>query len=344
MNINQVKAFTWLVSATLVAGLSYYVFDFISHKAEMEQPKISREEARDILESAEMPEVTKLSVNDARSVERAFLELNWTGERPPEVVEAPVVDDTPKAPIATPMDELVQIQMLQEDLLNPERGRAYIAYLAAANVVEESTTSAGLSIEVRVGDRLSEPHQYAKVKSITVKHGITFTFDDESRPDQNVMPLKYDSDIKIHVVSSGEAPIEADKINIPRINRDVWRPERTTMTKQGNFVIGSEDQLSFAEDYGGILAREVVHSRHRNPKTGKYDGIELKSVAPGGRMAAHGAQSGDIIKSINGHPVTSTAQAITFVKNNQDKYSSWEVVVENKGKERTVTYESPEGD
>jgi hypothetical protein len=28
------------------------------------------------------------------------------------------------------------------------------------------------------------------------------------------------------------------------------------------------------------------------------------------------------------------------VKVNKDKYSTWEVVVENKGKQRTVTYES----
>ena len=56
----------------------------------------------------------------------------------------------------------------------------------------------------------------------------------------------------------------------------------------------------------------------------------------------HGGQDGDIIKSINGHPVTSTAEAITYVKNNEDKYNVWEVVVENKGKSRTVTYESPQ--
>jgi S1-C subfamily serine protease len=54
----------------------------------------------------------------------------------------------------------------------------------------------------------------------------------------------------------------------------------------------------------------------------------------------HGAKEGDVVKSINGHPVNTTNEAITFVKTNKDKYSSWEVVIENKGKTRTVTYES----
>ena len=80
---------------------------------------------------------------------------------------------------------------------------------------------------------------------------------------------------------------------------------------------------------------------HRDPRTGKFDGIEIQSVQAGGIAARHGAKEGDIIKSINGHPVTSSSEAITFVKNNQESTSTWIVVVENKGRERTVTYESP---
>ena len=48
-----------------------------------------------------------------------------------------------------------------------------------------------------------------------------------------------------------------------------------------------------------------------------------------------------MIKSINGTPVTQLSEAITFVKNNKDKYSTWEVVVENRGQTRTVIYETP---
>ena len=86
------------------------------------------------------------------------------------------------------------------------------------------------------------------------------------------------------------------------------------------------------------------HRRHRDPKTGKFDGIEIQSVVSGSAAARHGAQEGDVIRSINGHPVTSVSEAITFVKNHEGEYSTWEVIVSNRGVERTVTYYSPSDD
>jgi C-terminal processing protease CtpA/Prc len=64
-------------------------------------------------------------------------------------------------------------------------------------------------------------------------------------------------------------------------------------------------------------------------------------VAVGSIAERHGAQEGDVIKSINGHPVTSVQEAITFAKNHANEYTVWKIVVENKGKSRTVIYESP---
>lgn len=341
MNIFQIKALSWVVSAALAASLLLYVFDFYSHRGELQTRKISAAEAREILESAQIPEGPRLSFNDARAVERAFLELNWSGERPPAPAPEVAPIEGPAAPIHRPMSEILSIQMLMEDTLNPDRGRAFIAYLPAANV---TLVNSDLSIEIRVGEKLTKPHDYATVMAITTAEGVTFSFADEARPNESLAPKEFDASISIHVVGQGQNAIEAIRVNVPRLQRDLWRPQHTTMTSDNTFVIGTEDAQNFADDYGGILAREVRHSRHRDPRTGKYDGIELKEVKSGGRVAAHGGQSGDIIKSINGHPVTSTAEAITYVKNNQDNYSTWEIVVENKGQLRTIIYESPQND
>jgi PDZ domain-containing secreted protein len=48
-----------------------------------------------------------------------------------------------------------------------------------------------------------------------------------------------------------------------------------------------------------------------------------------------------VIKAINGHPVNSEQEAISFIKNNKDKYDVWEVEIENKGKTKIVTYKVP---
>ncbi|MCB9914388.1 MAG: hypothetical protein H6828_04445 [Planctomycetes bacterium] len=343
MNINTLKGLTWLVSAGLAAGLVFYVYDFTQRRESINTPRISQEQAREVFDGAKIPEGPKTTINNSKQVERAFLELNWKGERPPKPVEPKVTQTQPTKVPETPVKDLLTVYMVMEDTLYPDQGRASVQYKPAAKV-NNGAKGATLLEELRVGDRLAKPHEYAKVKSITVERGITFVFDDEARSEEDVQVEEYDYEKFIHVVGIGQAPITAPGITVPRLSREAWRPERTTRTKENNYVIGTEDARVFAEDYGGILAREVRHARHRDPKTGKYDGIELKHVEPGGRLAAHGAQSGDVIKSINGHPVTSTSEAITFVKNHQDEYTTWEVVVENKGKTRTIVYESPSGE
>jgi S1-C subfamily serine protease len=85
----------------------------------------------------------------------------------------------------------------------------------------------------------------------------------------------------------------------------------------------------------------MQYDSHRDPKTGAYDGIEIRQVPAGSMAANHGAQAGDIIKSINGHPVKSVQEAINFAKNNANLYDVWEIEVENKGQIRIVTYKVP---
>jgi S1-C subfamily serine protease len=49
--------------------------------------------------------------------------------------------------------------------------------------------------------------------------------------------------------------------------------------------------------------------------------------------------AGDIIRSINGEPVTSTNEAISYVKTHADVTTHWVAVVERQGKEITLTYD-----
>ena len=88
------------------------------------------------------------------------------------------------------------------------------------------------------------------------------------------------------------------------------------------------------------LTNDVRTSTHY--ENGRRAGIEINSIKAGSVAASHGIHSGDIIKSVNGHAVTSEHEAIKFFKTNQDKYSVWSVVVESMGKEKTLIFESPE--
>ena len=351
MNINQIKAFCWLASAGLTVGVGYYVYDFQQRQKEwVNQYRIPKETAQSILESAQVPERPKTALVSREAIERSYYYdprnrqlpnlLDWTGAPPKVVEEKPVVVDVvPEVRIEKVGDKLA-VMMIVEDQLLPKLSRAWIKYTDDSGV-PQPTDPAKLEL-LKVGDKLKAPLDYATLKGNSANEGLTFSFQvgegDQPRDDEVVPYLQYDPGSVVYD-AQGKAyePVRPD---IPR-RQAVWRPEHTTKLNDNSWIIGSQDQAEFAEDFGGIIAREVRHARHYNSKTGKYDGIELKEVKPGGKIAAHGGQTGDIIKSINGHPVTSASEAISFVKNNQDKYDKWIVVVENKGKERTMTFESP---
>ena len=52
--------------------------------------------------------------------------------------------------------------------------------------------------------------------------------------------------------------------------------------------------------------------------------------------------SGEIVKSINGHPVTSVNDAVAYVKGEAGTTNTWIVVFEKQGREFTRIYKSPE--
>ena len=48
------------------------------------------------------------------------------------------------------------------------------------------------------------------------------------------------------------------------------------------------------------------------------------------------------VPTINGHPVNSQQEAISFAKNNSERYSVWEVEVLRLGRIETIVYHSPQ--
>jgi hypothetical protein len=189
-----------------------------------------------------------------------------------------------------------------------------------------------------VGESLDSPLDYARIVAVTPM-GVEFAFSDDSRPHEVLEPPDYPLDGLV-VVVDGDVLVPVRE-PLPGAGEFIPTPHRTMPLGPTKFRLGEQDMLTFAEDYPRILAEDVRTSRHRDPKTGRYDGIELTRVNPTSIAAAHGAQDGDVIKSINGHPVTSTQEAINYVKNNKDVTSRWEVEVENRGRTRIVTYISP---
>lgn len=336
MNVSQIRALTWLTAVGLSAALGWTVYDFVKTLPER-RTRFDPEEARRVVEGVEAPKEQRVDLVPAERVRATFLDLNWTGKPKPKPVQPTVTEVQPERPKATPMAELVRVLFISEDPEHPERSTCFLQYKPAANVPGPPTD---FGESYRVGDSLRPPHDYATIASIQASEGVVFRFTDPDREPEAVPRQEFQ--VEHSPVSVGREPIRrGPTLQIPRGQLAQAFGPRTRKVAENRFRLGTEDIQDFGERYTEILAREVRHRRWINPATKRPEGIELTSVQPGGVAARHGAQTGDIIKSINGHPVTSAAEAISFVKNHADEYTTWEIVVENMGRERTVVYEAP---
>ena len=337
MNVSRLRTTIWIVSALLTAGLGWYVYEIVV-VFKNSQSLVASADVKRVLEDVEDVGGPTRSLVSSQLVRETFYDFDWTGKPAPIVVEVETPEAVEAEPIYTPVAEIIDVYFLQVDSARPERSRTFIKYKTAANVLGDAATVGQV---LSPGDSLAEPHQYATIVSVTLDEGVTFAFKDEERPEESLRPEEYATEVEIPVVDA-DTVRRPGMAMIPQGRRGAsWRPTQTTKVGSDSFQIGSEDAEDLGENYAHILSNEVRHRRHRDPKTGKFDEVEIQSVVSGSVAARHGAQVGDVIRSINGLPVTSVSEAITFVKNHEGEYSTWEVIVSNRGVERTVTYYSP---
>ena len=331
MNLAQIKVLTWAACGLVGGGVAWYAWT--SKQGLETRPEVDQQAARRLLESVEAPKPKQADVVPYNDLQKLLANSNLTGK---VVVETKPVDSSqPTKPSATPVSELVRVLYLQVDLAHPELSAAFLKYKSRAGVSGPMADG----VLLRTGERLAAPNQHIRIHLIEATQ-VVFAFDDEAREKETVTAAEFDSTTTIVQVGPDGVVVTAPRTDIPRLDGPVFAPGKTTMLGSNRYVLGTEDVQYMNENYAEVLAREVRTAQHRDPRTGKYDGIEIKEVAAGSLAARHGAKEGDVIKSINGQPVNSVQEAISFVKVNKDKYSTWEVVVENKGKQRTVTYES----
>ena len=350
VNIGQVKILCWGTAGLLASGLALYVAWFVRDldaKRRLPDPnKIQQDLEKAEVVKAKPPET--VSYDDVR---RLFLpscerckddpkcrHLNWTGKPPPAPATPTNPGEASKPPVVA-VSELVTIQMIMADLSDRKLSRVWLKYRPKAGV---QNNAAGGGFWLHEGDRLASPHESVRIDSIG-HEDVTFVFDDANRTPETLTAEKFTK----FDLGSAIVQVENDGVLKPLVKgppkADVkpWNPARTTAFGNNRYMLGSEDVTYANENYAKILADEVRTGRHQDPRTGKYDGIEVQSVSPGSFAERHGAQEGDVIKSVNGHPVTSVQEAINYAKMNSGQFTTWEIVVERNGKLHTFYYQSP---
>jgi type II secretory pathway component PulC len=169
---------------------------------------------------------------------------------------------------------------------------------------------------------------------------------EEARTAETVPPVAFEGSHGVVLVGDGGViqPTRPGGAQIGHLAAPRWKPNRTQQVSANLFQLGTEDVAEFNESYAEILAKDIDYKQYRNPKTGQVDGIEITKVAKGSLPASHGVQEGEVLKSINGHKVTTVNEAIAYVKKNADTTSEWVAVFERNGREVVRTYKSPPRD
>jgi len=333
MNISGIQNLIWLGSLAVGGYLGWYLYDFKQNELEL-QARISDDVILEAVRDVVIPEPEDHVEFDFPVVERIFHKMNWTGVPPVTPVVVEVAEDTPIEARTTPVSDLLDVLFVRAALFDPERSQTLVSYKAP-----ELRRGDGIAT-LLIGDQLPAPYGHIRVEAIT-EAGVLFSFEGAEREAELVVPPEVKDGIKIVEAGADGALVPAN-VSAFKVLPDApsYNPTSTISIGRNKYRVGTDDAERFANDYASIIS-QVGHGRHRNPATGQYDGIEIKSVPPNSIAAAHGVKSGDVIKSINGHPVTSVQEAIQFAKNNSDQYSTWEIVVSNKGADRTMYYETP---
>ena len=269
--------------------------------------------------------------------------LDWSGKPPPVVAVEEIPDEGPVEPPKTPVEDLLNVIFLQVSTSHPERSFAYVKYTNPQLAQAVARSGAEPTDTLNPGDTLPAPYEFVVVDSIQAE-GVTFSFsNDEEREFEQVTTAELERG-RSQIVEAGPdgaiMPGGDPDTEIP-VSSNVWRPEQTTLIGEQRYQLGTDSVADFGERYPEIITSEVRHGRWRDPQTGRDAGVQLYDVEPGGVVSSHGGQSGDVIKSINGSPVTSASEAITYVKNNSETTSQWDVVVLRQGVEENLTFYSP---
>lgn len=334
MNIQRWKGTLWLASLLAGGSLAYLVYSFLENNAELAK-EVPEETVSAVLDSVKKPEEQKTDAVDYKDVKYVFHEYDWTGKEKPK---APGPDEK-GAEVKQryqPVKELLKVLALKVDTTKAEHSRAYVSFLGALsglNADKEATV-------LEVGEALPKPHHGISVAEITIE-GVVFAFDDQARAKETLTTSRAQN--QIVVVGPGGLVTPQTNPLIASASADLppYRPEQTIQIKKNEFQIGTQTLVDLEQDYPRILSQDVTYSTYKDPKTGKNEGIKVTRVAPGSIPAQAGLTEGEVLKSINGHRVTSVNEAIAFVKANAETTDTWTALFEKQGREFTRTYHSP---
>jgi len=330
MNVGIFKSVSYVTSFALLSGVAYVAYDYYTDGRTRTYFEVARAET--VLNGVEPPRAPRPMALDYKGdIKPAVVSFDWTG-KPPVVVEEVTGAATEDVVVElTPVSDVLEVLMVLVDDRDPGESLCLVR-LANAQADPRDRWFG-------IGSTASSPDGEFSVYRIT-GDGVEFSFADEGRAREFLAPSSRTGADLIVTVEEG-AKLRARTQTSLIATSEAKGPElpKVTERRNGQYFLGTEDAATLVADYQSILSSDVKTKTFM--RDGKRAGVELTDVREGSFAARHGAQSGDVVISINGTPVGSQQEAIAFANANSERYSIWTVEVLRLGRVETVVYHSP---
>lgn len=324
MRIKALKQLLWIVNALLVLGVVGVVMKFFFLAPT--NRKLARS-AEDIL--GEVIQQGRRTIErtkpDPAHTYRFTHELAIFGAPPPPPEVA-----NPETPVAQ-RSPLARNYELMWTLLDP---RGWGSYAHLAKLPDRKTLTA-----VEVGEKVDGAWKLIRVSLTDAEFedevtGDTVTLERVTTP---TIPLNDGSDSP----NSGDAELPPGMEVAKRTPEEDFRlgPVKSALKKGENHWEMPAEEGNWLGRNGEQVASQLTLKPEQDPATGRPDGVRVVNIAEGSIARSRGLLPGDKVKSINGTPVNSRGDAISYLKGPGKGLNRYLVVIERKGKIITMTYD-----
>ena len=331
IEVGILRTLSHVTSFALLGGIGFGLYDF--HVRGQHESHFNRARAEAILIGVQEPEPpVGRSLDYKNDILPAIVEFDWTGRV--EAASGTTIHcggPTPEPPIQH-IEEILSVVFIMASSDAPSDCCCLVR-------LNDEASADVADLWLFIGDSLPVPHNGVSLQSVS-PDSVTFSFAD---PDRQAESLALRSTLGTSQIGSIEGTRIARETASHVARGHGLHSKTTPLTtelRNGQYYVGTEDAENLSENYVELLARDLDSETHYD-RDGRRKGLKITRLAKGSLGATHGLQEGDIIKSINGHPVNSKQEAIAFAKENGDRYSIWQVEIENLGRTRLEIYHSP---
>jgi|SoiMethySBSTD1v2_1073268.scaffolds.fasta_scaffold272301_2 hypothetical protein len=330
MQVRQLRGLIWVATLGLAALAGWNLWTIVQRmRAKQYEPK--------------SPTYFEQLIGSASgSIDQGEVKLpDWEKDYKPILVETPIngyVKEPPKPVAVEPTEKLPAEKKISEVLTvtaiasAPDNGgRVVVKYK------DDTVKPTKDEIVLKVGASLTPPYDYDPFKGRLKEIRPDSAIFDWCGKDVEVHPPRQEDVAaapKPEKAAPGakfDATLSADERAKLEQNKE---QKKTVSYAPDSYVVGTEDYNQISSDAEGYL-KEARLSEIKNANGQKE--LTVGAIRPNSALArTYGVQSGDSLISINGEPVSTKAQAYSYVREHSD-LSKYVVVLRRKGREVTKT-------